>query len=230
MLCGGDGQQGNGFEIWRNLHYGKCEDERRLLKHCADWEEALAKYGGALRNDPISLRTMFLSIIPKAMEEKMMSGSKPTTYPTWQSVHKWIKEQFEGRRKHAIANALHAPAGPQGHINAMGIEQPQQEIEPSGMAPHEGSQPGWSDISISAGSDASRTRRYGVRICQQSRSSTTSTGGYAKTQGEARKSRRQQTTWTTWRCSTEMHFPRKLGMWRRRSLSARVPGLVAHPG
>ena len=62
MLCGGEGQDGNGFELWRNLHinymgsanhivqcggfknfirYGKCEEERRLLKHCADWEEAL---------------------------------------------------------------------------------------------------------------------------------------------------------------------------------------------
>ena len=51
------------------IRYGKCEDERRLLKHCADWEEALTKYGGTLRNDPVSLRTMFLPITPKAMED-----------------------------------------------------------------------------------------------------------------------------------------------------------------
>ena len=109
MLCGGEGQEGNGFELRRNLHtnymgsasrivqsggfknfirHGKCEDEKRLLKHCADWEEALTKYGGALRSDPVSLRTMFLSILPKAMDEKMMAGSKPIKYPTWQSVHK----------------------------------------------------------------------------------------------------------------------------------------------
>ena len=62
MLCGGEGQEGNGFELRQSLYinymgsasnivqcggfnnfigYGKCEDERRLLKHCADWEEAL---------------------------------------------------------------------------------------------------------------------------------------------------------------------------------------------
>ena len=91
MLCVGEGQEGNGFQLWRNLHindmgrasnivqcggfktfirYGKCEDEKRLLKHCADREEALAKYGGALRKDPISSRTMFLSIIPKARKNK----------------------------------------------------------------------------------------------------------------------------------------------------------------
>ena len=79
--------------MWRNIHvyflggssnivkcggfksfirYPKCEDDRKLLKHCADWEEALTKYGGSLRNDSESLRTMFLAIIPKAIEDQLL--------------------------------------------------------------------------------------------------------------------------------------------------------------
>ena len=115
------------------IRFGKCEDERHLLKHCADWEEALTKYGGTLRQDPVTLRNMFISIIPKAMEEKMMKASKRVKFPTWQTIHKYIKQEFEGKRQHAISNALHQPPR-QGRINSVGVEG-KQEAQAEPQAP-----------------------------------------------------------------------------------------------
>ena len=91
----------------------------------SDWEELLNKYGGDLKKDPQSLRLMFINILLPDLKQKIM-GKLISKYPTWQSIHQYVKDKMAARRDQSIADALHRPTKkPAGSLNAMGVEHPE---------------------------------------------------------------------------------------------------------
>ena len=119
----------NGFEMWRNLHvqfggggdivavggfknflnYPSCTTEKTLLKHMSEWETAMNKYGGAMRQNPTELRILFIGTLPKDLQEKYLS--KPSKYVTWQFIRQHISERLEVKRQYGISDALHKTPG-----------------------------------------------------------------------------------------------------------------------
>ena len=120
----------NGLELWRNLglkfsgkgkqavkatglqtfmKFGKCEDENEILAHVTEWQKYLDLYGAHLKSDDQTLRSLFLGIIPQAMEDKLTQ--KVAKYPTWRELRDYIKEKHEIRRQVLIAQAIHKNKG-----------------------------------------------------------------------------------------------------------------------
>ena len=120
----------NGLELWRNLglrfagdgkqavmttglqtfmKFSKCESEAQLVSHATEWEKYLNLYATHLKTDEAALRTLFLGILPKAMEEKLTM--KVSKYPTWRSLMAYVKEKAEIKHQVLIADALHKNNG-----------------------------------------------------------------------------------------------------------------------
>ena len=125
QLCGGEGEDDNGFELWRNpflrysggnrickvggfqqfMRFPRCDDEKQMLKHCSDWEQMLTKFGGALQGQPEELRILFLGILPTAIENKY--EPKHEKYPTWQKIYAERKAKYETKRQQLVRDALY---------------------------------------------------------------------------------------------------------------------------
>ena len=155
VLCGNE--ELNGLELWRNLgikysgegkqavmatglqtfmKFAKCEDERDLLGHATDWEKYLNTYGIHLKGDEATLRSLFLGILPKAMEDKLTQ--KIVKYPTWRELMQYIKEKHEIKRQVMIADAIHKNKGSVGTSRKQtvnGLTEPNGDQEPAPSAP-----------------------------------------------------------------------------------------------
>ena len=64
-----------------------------------------------------------MGLLPRDLEDKLMP--KVLKYPTWQSVHAYIKERQEGARELEIARSIHAKKPSSGRVYAMN-ETPEQ--------------------------------------------------------------------------------------------------------
>ena len=106
----------------------KCEDERDLLNHALEWEKYLNLYGNHLRSDEATLRTLFLGILPKAMEDKLIHKDK---YPTWRELMQYIKDKHEVKRQVMIAEALHKNKGSVRKSYAHALTEPASEPRPA---------------------------------------------------------------------------------------------------
>ena len=128
-LCGNE--ELNGMELWRNLYvqysgegklavmtgglqkflaFGRCENQKTLLAHLSDWKAHLDLYGTHLKHDAHTLRGLFIGLLPKDMEDKLLS--KAGKYQTWQALHKYVKDKHEGAREMEISRAIHARKSP----------------------------------------------------------------------------------------------------------------------
>lgn len=65
-----------------------------------------------------------MGLLPRDLEDKLMP--KVLKYPTWQSVHMYIKERHEGARELEIARSIHAKKPGSGRVYAMN-EMPEQQ-------------------------------------------------------------------------------------------------------
>lgn len=152
-LCGNE--EYNGMELWRNLFvnysgnnkvvvnvsglqqfmkFPRCENESDLLRHISDWNTTLIKYGGALRDDPTTLRALFLTTLPKTWEAKLKP--KLAKYPTWQALSQYAKDKLEQYRELEISHAVHkktrsSSSGRRGFVNALGHAQDDDESQPA---------------------------------------------------------------------------------------------------
>ena len=168
-LCGGVGQENNGFELWRKLytrygggskivsvggfqrftHFPRCENLQNLEGHMAEWERLKDEYAGSLKDDEAALRIMFLGILPEAEEQRV--SIKEAKYPDWKSIKQHLIEKNEMKRQHDISKALHKPVSKvtgRTYANALGVENNSSAKEDTGVpAPEDTSrQPTMQDI------------------------------------------------------------------------------------
>ena len=118
------------------MKFAKCEDERDLLGHATDWEKYLNTYGTHVKGDEATLRSLFLGILPNAMENNLTQNI--TKYPTWRELMQYIKEKHEIKRQVLIADAIHKNKGSVGTSRRQtvnGLTEPNGDQEPAPSAP-----------------------------------------------------------------------------------------------
>ena len=96
QLCGGEGEQGNGCQMWRRLfednrgsggmveyagievlcEYKACTKIYDVSAHTDAWKELLDTYGSELMTCPRLLRSMLLNIIPKDLKTEIVKKPK----------------------------------------------------------------------------------------------------------------------------------------------------------
>ena len=159
QMAGGKTQEGNGFEIWRQLyleHHGganavqlggmrrlqewpKCSSIGNLNQHLDAWLECLETHNQELLAAPNVLRTMLLGVIPTEFEDEILVRPEVVTY---RDIIAFCKNRTIYRRQKALAEITRRST--QGRINSL---TPGSEIEDE---PSDEKMPSWASMIVNS--------------------------------------------------------------------------------
>ena len=126
QMAGGKSEEGNGFEIWRQLfleHHGgahavqlggmrrlqewpRCTSIANLSQHLDSWVECLETHNTELLAAPTVLRNMVLSIIPSDFEDEVLVRPEISSY---RDIISFCKVRITYKRQKQLAELARRP-------------------------------------------------------------------------------------------------------------------------